>query len=77
MQILSIRAASPPLSHFIAHNIGGVGYFADHIAVMNRGRIEESGPATTVLHSPQADYTRLLLAAVPRIEAAAALGRAE
>jgi peptide/nickel transport system ATP-binding protein len=45
-----------------------VGYLADHIAVMNRGLIEESGAATTLLRSPQADFTRTLLAAVPRIE---------
>ena len=53
---------------FITHNIGVVGYLADHIAVMNRGRIEETGPATTLLQQPQAEFTRLLLAAVPRIE---------
>ena len=52
---------------FITHNIGVVGYIADHIAVMNRGRIEESGPAATVLRQPQAAFTRVLLAAVPRI----------
>jgi peptide/nickel transport system ATP-binding protein len=57
---------------FITHNIGVVGYLADHIAVMNRGRIEEFGSATTVLGNPQADFTRVLLAAVPRIETAAA-----
>jgi len=53
---------------FITHNIGVVAYLADHIVVMNRGRVEESGPATTVLRNPQADFTRTLLAAVPRIE---------
>ncbi|MEO8056997.1 MAG: ABC transporter ATP-binding protein [Burkholderiales bacterium] len=57
---------------FITHNIGVVGYLADHIAVMNRGRIEEAGPATTVLERPQADFTRVLLAAVPRIGTVAA-----
>ncbi len=56
---------------FITHNIGVVGYLADHIAVMNRGRIEESGPAPTVLRNPQAAFTRVLLAAVPRIETVA------
>jgi peptide/nickel transport system ATP-binding protein len=53
---------------FITHNIGVVGYLADHIAVMNRGRIEEIGPATAVLQRPQAAFTRALLAAVPRVE---------
>ena len=52
---------------FITHNIGVVGYLADHVVVMNRGRIEESGPATLVLNHPRREYTQTLLAAVPRI----------
>jgi peptide/nickel transport system ATP-binding protein len=52
---------------FITHNIGVVEYIADHVAVMRRGRIEESGPADRVLSQPQMDYTRQLLAAVPRL----------
>jgi peptide/nickel transport system ATP-binding protein len=55
---------------FITHNIGVVEYIADHIAVMQRGRIEEAGPSEEVLSHPQSAYTRTLLAAVPRIEAA-------
>ncbi len=54
---------------FITHNIGVVEYIADHIAVMQRGRIEEAGRAKAVLEQPQSQYTRTLLAAVPRIEA--------
>ena len=56
---------------FITHNIGVVEYIADHIAVMNRGRIEEAGTANAVLQQPQTEYTRVLLRAVPRIEIAA------
>ncbi|MEP7295975.1 MAG: dipeptide ABC transporter ATP-binding protein [Burkholderiales bacterium] len=52
---------------FITHNIGVVEYIADHVAVMNRGRIEEAGAARAVLEHPQSDYTRTLLDAVPRI----------
>jgi peptide/nickel transport system ATP-binding protein len=55
---------------FITHNIGVVEYIADHIAVMQRGRIEETGTSDAVLSRPRSDYTRTLLAAVPRIEAA-------
>jgi peptide/nickel transport system ATP-binding protein len=58
---------------FITHNIGVVEYIADQVAVMNRGRIEEAGPARTVLEHPRSDYTRTLLAAVPRIAKASAL----
>ena len=57
---------------FITHNIGVVEYIADHIAVMQRGRIEEAGEAGEVLTRPQSAYTRTLLAAVPRIQAAEA-----
>lgn len=52
---------------FITHNIGVVEYIADHVAVMNRGRIEEAGEAGRVLERPGTAYTRTLLAAVPRI----------
>jgi peptide/nickel transport system ATP-binding protein len=52
---------------FITHNIGVVEYIADRIAVMRNGRIEEAGRADAVLGAPQTDYTRALLAAVPRI----------
>jgi len=57
---------------FITHNIGVVEYIADQVAVMNRGRIEEAGPARAVLEHPRSEYTRTLLAAVPRIAVAAA-----
>ena len=52
---------------FITHNIGVVEYIADEVAVMQAGRFVEEGPATRVLESPQREYTRTLLAAVPRI----------
>ena len=52
---------------FITHHLGVVEYIADHVAVMHRGRIEEAGPAADLLAHPQADYTRRLLAAVPRL----------
>ncbi len=56
---------------FITHNIGVVEYIADRVAVMRAGRIEEQGPCDAVLGSPQRDYTRSLLAAVPRLQAGA------
>jgi peptide/nickel transport system ATP-binding protein len=40
---------------------------------MRNGRVEESGPAASVLGNPQAAYTRALLAAVPRVVAAEAV----
>jgi len=52
---------------FITHNIGVVEYVADEIAVMNRGRIEESGATREVLGAPRSAFTRTLLHAVPRL----------
>jgi peptide/nickel transport system ATP-binding protein len=40
---------------FITHNFGVVEYFADHIAVMQKGKIVEAGDAMTVLAQPQAE----------------------
>ncbi len=51
---------------FISHNLAVVRYVADDIAVMYQGRIIENGPAEQVLIDPAHDYTRELLAAVPR-----------
>ena len=38
---------------FITHNIGVVEYLADDVAVMQRGRIEEAGPAAVLEHPPR------------------------
>ncbi|MGH3172003.1 MAG: ABC transporter ATP-binding protein, partial [Trebonia sp.] len=51
---------------FISHNLAVVRYVADYVAVMYQGRIVEHGPAGQVLLDPEHDYTRALLAAVPR-----------
>ena len=56
---------------FITHNFGVVEYLAHDIAVMKDGRIVEAGPAGQVLERPAHEYTRTLLAAVPRLKRAA------
>jgi peptide/nickel transport system ATP-binding protein len=56
---------------FITHNLAVVRYMADEVAVMYLGRIVEQGPAAQVLEVPVHPYTRMLLAAVPRIDTAA------
>ena len=55
----------------ITHNIGVVRHIADRIAVMCKGKIVEQGTADEVLGNPQHPYTRELLAAVPKMSAAA------
>jgi ABC-type dipeptide/oligopeptide/nickel transport system ATPase subunit len=52
---------------FITHNMGVVEYIADHVAVMQQGRIVEQGLAADVLDTPSSEYTRHLLSSVPRL----------
>jgi ABC-type glutathione transport system ATPase component len=53
-------------SIFITHDLGVVEHVSHDIAVMYRGEIVETGPTEGVMSSPQHDYTRTLLSAVPR-----------
>jgi len=50
---------------FIAHDLAVVRTMSDRIAVMNRGKIVETGPAEEVYTNPKDEYTKALLAAVP------------
>ncbi len=52
---------------FITHNMSVVAYFADRVAVMYQGKIVEEGEVEQVLTYPQHEYTRKLLAAVPKL----------
>jgi len=53
---------------FITHNIAVVEHLAHEVAVMRAGRIVEQGTAAQVLRAPRNEYTRALLAAVPRLD---------
>jgi len=53
---------------FITHDFGVVADMADSVAVMRHGKIVESGTTRQVLGGPAHDYTRALLAAVPKGE---------
>ncbi|UXX95960.1 ABC transporter ATP-binding protein [Streptomyces sp. AD2-2] len=62
----------------VTHNMGVVADFADRVAVMLEGKVVETGAVEDVLLRPTHEYTRRLLAAVPRLvvsESVGAVGR--
>ncbi|WP_433719905.1 dipeptide ABC transporter ATP-binding protein [Microbacterium laevaniformans] len=52
----------------ITHNMGVVADLADRVAVMLNGEVVETAAASELFAAPRDDYTKRLLAAVPRLE---------
>ena len=55
---------------FISHDLSVIRQIADRIAVMYHGKLVEEGSTAQVFETPQQDYTRSLLAAIPGANAA-------
>ncbi len=51
---------------FISHDLSVVRYISDRIMVMNKGKIEEIGDAEQVYFHPQKEYTKQLIASIPK-----------
>jgi peptide/nickel transport system ATP-binding protein len=51
---------------FISHDLAVVRFMADEVLVMKDGEVVEQASVAQILDAPQQDYTRRLLAAVPR-----------
>ena len=51
----------------ITHNMGVIADIADEVVVMYRGHVVEQGSVEQIFYHPEHDYTKRLLAAVPRI----------
>ena len=51
----------------ITHNMGVIADLADQVVVMYRGHVVEQGDVEQVFYHPNHDYTKRLLASVPRI----------
>ncbi|HEY2856972.1 MAG TPA: ATP-binding cassette domain-containing protein [Terracidiphilus sp.] len=56
---------------FISHSMPLVRYLSTRIAVMERGRLVETGEAEALCSAPQEEYTRQLLAATPELPVSA------
>ena len=57
---------------FITHDFGVVVEVADRVAVMQWGRIVETGPTEKILGRPEHPYTRMLVSSVPSLKPEAA-----
>ena len=69
-EMLLVRDTFGTAILLVAHNIGVIGAMADKVLVMKNGETVEYGKTQQVLENPQADYTRALLSAVPRLRRA-------
>ena len=69
--LAKLKAESGMSMILVSHDVGVIAQNCDLIAVMYAGRIVEAGTAQEVIHHPRHPYTQGLLAAVPKLEAAA------
>ncbi len=53
---------------FVSHDLAVIRQMCDRVAVMKGGRIVEMSDAETIFRTPASDYTRQLLAQIPRID---------
>lgn len=51
---------------FISHDLAVVKYMSDQVLVMNKGKIEEMADADVLYENPKSDYTKKLIAAIPK-----------
>lgn len=66
-EMLRLRELFGTAMILVTHDMGMVSAMADTVLVLKDGRAVEYGQAAQVLHSPKNEYTRKLLAAVPRL----------
>ncbi|MDR2979682.1 MAG: ABC transporter ATP-binding protein [Bacteroidales bacterium] len=53
---------------FISHDLSVVKFMSDRMAVMRHGQIVEINEADKIYQSPQTEYTRQLIAAIPNVD---------
>lgn len=51
---------------FISHDLSVVKFMSDRMVVMNQGKVEEMGDADQIYSFPRTDYTKRLIAAIPK-----------
>lgn len=53
---------------FVTHDLSSIETYADDMILLQNGHVEESGPAHHLIHNPQSDYGKRLIAATARID---------
>ena len=66
-ELVALQAQLGMAIVLITHNFGIVSGFANHVAVMYRGRIVEMGETSEILQRPQHPYTKALIDCIPRL----------
>lgn len=61
----------------ITHNLGVVRETSSYVYVMNKGQVVEHRPTSELFAAPREDYTKALIAAVPRLTGGTRFGTAE
>ncbi len=66
-ELLELRELFGTAMILVSHDFGVISAMADTVLVLRRGQVMEYGGARAVLDNPRNEYTRALLAAVPRL----------
>ena len=66
-EMLMVRETFGTAIVLVTRNLGVIGAMTDRVLVLENGRCVECGSTRQVLSQPRADYTKALLAAVPRL----------
>jgi peptide/nickel transport system ATP-binding protein len=59
---------------YITHDLTLTDYMCEDVLVMLDGKVVEQGRTSQIFHQPRDDYTRVLVGAIPRVDAATGAG---
>lgn len=66
--MMDLRKQTGTAILIVTHNMGVAAHMSDQIGVMNKGKLEEFGLTDKILYKPEKDYTKKLIAAIPKMD---------